>query len=531
MSGNGESLADKAPNMAPMNRTQPLDADALYRALSARDARFDGRFFTGVTSTGIYCRPICRVRTPRRENCLFFEHAAQAEQAGFRPCLRCRPELAPRDRHWSTEDAGDILVRQAAALLDMPETWNVGVGAPPPLQQLATRLGVGARHIRRLFEQRMGVSPLQYLQTRRLLAAKQMLADTDLPVAQVALAAGFASLRRFNDAFVGRYGLNPTQLRHHRSSAAVRGAREPAEVRLSWRPPYRSEELLRFLADRALPGLEVVDPLRQTLSRTLRMTARGTTACGWLSMRFDPEHHRVALRVSDGLHPVWPAVIDRVRSALDLDADPQAIDTVLHPDFPDGDGMRVPGAFDGFELAVRAVLGQQVTVAAARTLCLRLLDLLGEPLADAPPGLQRLFPTPQVLADVAPQVLGGIGIVRQRQQAIQALARAMADGHLVLDGRADPAATVRQLEALPGIGPWTAQYIAMRALRWPDAWPAGDVVLLQALGLRGLSTAAARREAERIARRWQPWRSYAVIRAWSMPPAFKHSEERPDEQT
>ncbi len=514
--------------MAAMDHPDPLDADALYRALSARDARFDGRFFTGVTSTGIYCRPICRVRTPKRDNCQFFEHAAQAEQAGFRPCLRCRPELAPRDRHWSTEDAGDILIRQATALLDTPETWNAGA-EEPPLEQLAARLGVSARHIRRLFEARLGVSPLQYLQTRRLLAAKQMLADTELPVAQVALAAGFSSLRRFNDAFVGRYGLNPTQLRRSRPTGSPDAPRGPAEVKLFWRPPYRTQDVLRFFADRALPGLEAVDLAQQTLVRTLRLAVRETVASGWLHIRFLPDKNRIALRVSEGLLPALPSVIDRVRAALDLDADPQAIDAVLHPDFPDSDGMRVPGAFDGFELAVRAVLGQQVTVAAARTLCGRLLERLGEPLADGPAGLQRLFPTPEVLASVEGQLLGEIGIVRQRQLAIRALARAVADGGLVLDSRADPVSTLKSLEALPGIGPWTSQYIAMRALRWPDAWPCGDVVLLQALGLRGLPATAARREAEHIARRWQPWRSYAVIRAWAKPPHVNTSEELPHE--
>ncbi|MDQ7745475.1 DNA-3-methyladenine glycosylase 2 family protein [Hydrogenophaga pseudoflava] len=508
-----------------MDHSTLPDADALYRALSARDARFDGRFFTGVTSTGIYCRPVCRVRTPKRDNCQFFEHAAQAERAGFRPCLRCRPELAPRDRHWSTEDAGDILIRQATALLDTPETWAGGEDAPPALEQLAARLGVSARHIRRLFEQRLGVSPLQYLQTRRLLAAKQMLADTGLPVAQVALAAGFASLRRFNDAFVGRYGLNPTQLRRSRPTPGSDRSHAPAEVRLSWRPPYRAQEVLRFFADRALPGLETVDPAQQILRRTLRIAVRGTPASGWLQIRFLPDENRIGMRVSEGLLPALPGVIDRVRAALDLDADPLAIDAVLHADFPDSDGMRVPGAFDGFELAVRAVLGQQVTVAAARTLCGRLLERLGEPLADGPPGLQRLFPPPEVLADLDGQVLGEIGIVRQRQQAIRALARAVAEGRLVLDGRADPASTLSSLEALPGIGPWTAQYIAMRALRWPDAWPSGDVVLLHALGVRNLPAPAARREAERIARRWRPWRSYAVIRAWTTPPNFEASEE------
>lgn len=496
--------------MRPMPAHLPADDDdARYLALKARDARFDGRFFTGVTSTGIYCRPVCAVRTPRRENCRFFTLAAQAESAGFRPCLRCRPELAPQALAWSVQDASGILVRQALRLLDAPEAWSTD-GGGALVAQLAHRLGVSDRHLRRIFEAALGVSPLQYLQTRRLLAAKQLLTDTRLPVTQVALASGFASVRRFNAAFSTHYGLNPTQLR--REGGAHPGAARP--VHLGLRPPYDAAALLGFLATRQIHGMESVDP--QGLRRTVRLAVGGVQYTGWIDARFDRKDQpgpRVALTASDSLLPALPQVIARVRALLDLDADPAAINAVLHPVFPLGDGLRVPGCFDGFELAVRAVLGQQITVAAARTLAQRLLERFGEPIATPWPGLRLLFPTPATLAAAEGDALGQLGIVRQRQAAIMALARAVLDGRIALHAGSDVEATTAALRQLPGIGDWTAQYIAMRALRWPDAFPAGDVALHKALGVRGAPQPA--RAALEAAQAWRPWRSYGVIRAWA----------------
>ena len=477
-----------------------LQPDACYLAMKARDARFDGRFFTGVTTTGIYCRPVCKVRLPRRENCRFFNHAAQAEHAGFRPCLRCRPELAPRSLVWSIQDASTILAQQAARLLEEPEAWSDG---SPSVEQLAQRLGVSDRHLRRIFEAQFGVSPLQYLQTRRLLTAKQLLADTDLPITQVALASGYASVRRFNAAFSQHYGLNPTQLR--REGAQPGGG---AQVRLGYRPPYDAAAMLGFFAQRRIEGVEHVDLAQLTLMRTLE--AGG--ASGWFSATFDVERSQVLLQVSESLRAQLPLVIRRVRALLDLDADPQAINAVLHASFPQGDGLRVPGAVSGYELAVRAVLGQQITVAAARTLAQRLADRFGEPIETPHAGLRRLFPAAAVLAQADGDALGQLGIVRQRQAAIVAIARAVAAGGLQLHGGTDVPATVAALKELPGIGDWTAQYIAMRALRWPDAFPAGDIALHKALGVREARNPA--REAEAASQGWKPWRSYAVIRAW-----------------
>ncbi|MCP5264292.1 MAG: DNA-3-methyladenine glycosylase 2 family protein [Rhodoferax sp.] len=498
----------------------PIDSDACYRALKTRDTRFDGRFFTGVTSTGIYCRPVCGVRTPRRENCRFFAHAALAETAGFRPCLRCRPELAPGRPWWSIQDASAILAQQAAQLMDDPDTWLADHAS---VRRLAERLGVSDRHLRRIFEAQFGVAPIRYLQTRRLLAAKQLLADTDLPVHQVAIASGYASVRRFNDAFVAHYRLNPTQLRR----AGTQPAGGAVRVRLGYRPPLDDAAMGQFFQRRQIAGLEQVDIAPDgkgfTLARTVRLSSGPTEYHGWLLARMEPSRNQVVLQVDDALRPVLPQLIRRVRQWFDLDADPHAIDQLLRADFPDGAGLRVPGTLDGFELAVRAILGQQVTVAAARTLAQRLVQAFGTPIVTPYPALDRLFPDAAALAAADPERLGAIGIVRQRQRAIQALALAVTSGDLTLRATDDVPATMARLRALPGIGDWTAQYIAMRALRWPDAFPAGDVALHTALGLRQHPHPA--RAAEARSQAWRPWRSYAVLRAWHATPAAAPTAE------
>ena len=491
------------------------DADLCYRALRARDARFDGLFFVAVISTGIYCRPVCRARLPVRAHCLFMALAAQAEAAGFRPCLRCRPELAPAALGWSTTDASGTLARQAAQLLDACiggatglEFGADGQRAMPAgaavVAATAQRLGVSDHHLRRLFEVHWGISPLQYLQSRRLLAAKQLLTDTRLTLPEVALASGFGSLRRFHAAWQQHYGLSPGALRR---SAALQLA-GTVSLRLGWRPPYDAVAMLDFLGRRALAGME--QPCRDGwgLRRTLRLGQGERVHTGWVQVHFEPADLRVQVTLSESLAPALPALISRLRSWLDLDADPQAIDAVLGPSFPSSQGLRVPGTLDGFELAVRAVLGQQITVAAARTLAVRLVQALGDPIETPFQGLDRLFPTPAAVAAAEPDQLGRLGIVRQRQGALQALARAVLQGRLQLHPGADVVQNCAALQTLPGIGDWTAQYIAMRALRWPDAFPAADVALQKALGVRSAKAAAAASEA------WRPWRSYAVLRAW-----------------
>jgi AraC family transcriptional regulator of adaptative response / DNA-3-methyladenine glycosylase II len=473
-----------------------LAPEAAYQAIAARDARFDGQLFVGVTSTGIYCRPICRVRTPQRRNCRFFETPAQAEAAAFRPCLKCRPEIAPG---LSAMDSSQALADHAARAID----HAVRAGEALMLPALAARLGITDRHLRRIFMAAHGVSPLAWLTTQRLLLAKQLLTDTAMPVTQVALASGFESLRRFNAAFLEHYRFSPTRLRREGAPARRLG------LRLAWRPPLDIEALLGFFERRQLAGIEQVEGL--VLRRTLAWPAAAGVIDGWIEIRFEPDHHELRLSTSDSLAPVLGALMQRVRVAFDLDADPARIDPVLAGlPLPLRPGHRLPGCFDGFEAAVRVILGQQVTVKAARTLTTRLVGRFGRPLATPFAGLDRVFPDAATLAAADPAAIGRLGIVRQRVKALQALAAEVAAGRIVLQPGAPLAPTLAALLALPGIGDWTAQVIAMRALAWPDAWPASDIGLMNALGTRKPAELTTRAEA------WRPWRAYAVMRLWHL---------------
>lgn len=475
------------------------DHDAAYLALKTRDARFDGRLFVGVTSTGVYCRPVCRVRTPRRENCRFFASAAQAEAAAFRPCLKCRPEIAPG---LSAMDSSAALAQAAARRIE----HAVHAGEPVTMTALAAHLGVTDRHLRRIFAAEHGVGPLDYATTQRLLLAKRLLTDTAEPVAQVALASGFGSLRRFNAAFAARYRMAPTRLR--RDGAPPRAG---AALRLAWRPPCDTAGLLAFHAQRALPGVECVDG--PVLRRTLVLPTANGPVAGWLACRLVPERHELWLEPSPALAPALGPLLQRVRHAFDLDADPARTDPVLATlPVPAAPGLRLPGCFDGFETAVRIVLGQQVTVKAARTLAQRLVAAFGTPITTPFPGLDRLFPDAATLAAADPEILGRLGIVRQRVRALQALAAEVAAGRLALHPGAPLQATLDALRALPGIGEWTAQLVALRVLAWPDAFPATDIGLLNALQpVLGRRDALA---ATQMADAWRPWRAYAVIALW-----------------
>jgi AraC family transcriptional regulator, regulatory protein of adaptative response / DNA-3-methyladenine glycosylase II len=477
-----------------------LHDDAAYLALKAHDARFDGRLFVGVTSTGIYCRPVCRVRTPLRRNCLFFTNAASAEQGGFRPCLRCRPELAPG---LSLADSSQVLAQHAARRIELAARC----GDDPYLPDIAAKLGVTDRHLRRIFRQAHGVTPIDYLSTQRLLLAKQLLTDTDMPVTQVALASGHASLRRFNAAFMQRYRMNPSALRKQASPNAKRRPDSATPLRLAYRPPYDIDGVMRFLAQRALPGVEAACGLE--LRRTLRWQHQGQWLQGWLLCRFVPQRHELHLGVAPALLPAVGALLQRLRHALDLDADPSLIDPCLATlPQPPAAGLRVPGAMDGFETATRIILGQQVSVAAARTLTRRLVAELGQGIDTPFADLDRLFPSAEDIAAADPQRIGRLGIVRQRVAALQALAREVADGRIELHPGAPLQATLDALRALPGIGEWTVQLIAMRVLAWPDAFAATDIGVLNALGTRDVAQVQARAEA------WRPWRAYAVMGLW-----------------
>ncbi|CAG1018916.1 putative bifunctional transcriptional activator/DNA repair enzyme AlkA [Burkholderiaceae bacterium] len=482
-----------------------FDADAAYLALKARDARFDGRLFVGVTSTGIYCRPICRVRTPKRENCRFFATPAQAEAESFRPCMKCRPEIAPGPGlPWSVMDASSTLARQAADWLDS----RSASGDVPSLAALAARLGVSDRHLRRIFQAEHGVTPVQYLQTRRLLMAKQLLTDTRLPVSQVALASGFGSLRRFNAAFAESYRMSPSRLRGD-AAEDLAAADEGISVTLGFRAPYDVARLARFLAQRAIPGIEEID------GTTVRRSVRAgivADAAGWVEARFVPGACKLNLRFSHEWASASASVVAAVRRWLDLDASPQTIALAL-ASLPGDEGLRLPGGIDAFELAVRAVLGQQVTVAAARTLARRLVEGFGAPIVTPWETIHRAFPEPQRIARTPVERIAELGIIRTRANAIVELARAWPQLSPRLAQREAPESLIALLCGLPGIGPWTAHYIAMRALGWPDAFLPNDVAVLKAM--KRLFNTTSQREADAVAAAWQPWRSYAVLRLWN----------------
>jgi AraC family transcriptional regulator, regulatory protein of adaptative response / DNA-3-methyladenine glycosylase II len=503
------------PSPPHIRRTGPqsLDAVRCYKAMADRDAAWDGIFFTGVTSTGIYCRPVCRVKLPRATNCLFFETSAQAESHGFRPCLRCRPELAPARRFWSTTDAGTVLAEFAAKHLHT--AIQRGLQAPT-MTTLATQLGVSDRHLRRMFTLHWHVSPVQYMQTQRLLRAKQWLYDSPLSVAQVAKASGFRSTRRMYAAFAQHYQLSPAQLRPTRNQRQTNSSHSASlKLVLHYRPPCQIGALWQFFKDRSLPSIESWqgEGPHAVLRRTVRWPHEQDVICGWIEVQWDTERPWLHLGVSPNLLPVLPDLVAQVRDWLDLDAEPAAVAQVIGPDFPNASGQRLPGGLDGFELAVRAILGQQITVKAARTLGQRLVNALGAPCETPWLELNRTFPSAATLAlEENAAVMGSLGVVRQRQKAIQGLARAVESDALQLHAQAPLEPTLQALLALPGIGPWTAHYIAMRALRWLDAWPVQDVALQTALGVRQHPTPT--KAVAQLGLAWQPFRSYALIAAW-----------------
>jgi AraC family transcriptional regulator, regulatory protein of adaptative response / DNA-3-methyladenine glycosylase II len=503
-----------------------LTDDARYDALLARDRRFDGVFFVGVSTTGIYCRPICPARTPGRARCTFYETPAQAEAAGFRACFRCRPELAPGN---ADVDAVDQLVAAAA------ERIAEGALNEGTVDDLAAELGVSARHLRRATEARLGVSPLALAQTRRLALAKQLLQDTALPVTQIAFAAGFASVRRFNAAFAEAMGAPPSRLRreHVEPAPAAAGAAAAAGLvlRLDYRPPYAWGHVLRFLAARAIPGVEAVD----VAAGVYRRVVRDGATVGTIEVRPVDGRPALALAVSPSLVPALMPIVARVRRLFDLDARPDLIARVLGRDprlaalVAARPGLRVPGAVDTFEAAVRAMLGQQISVAAATTLAGRFAAALGAPYAGGGEGLTHRFPTAKEVAAAGPGAIGKIGVPSARAAALHGLAVAVASGAVRLDGARERELErfVAELTALPGIGPWTAHYLAMRALHLPDAFPAADLGVRKALVDRPGAALPPVREVERRAEAWRPFRAYAVLHLWTS--LGEPSDEEADE--
>ncbi len=472
-----------------------------YRALSTRDARFDGRLFVGVTSTGIYCRPICPARTPKAQNCRFFPSAAAAQSAGFRPCLRCRPEISPDAAAW--RGTSNTVSRALALIGEGGFDGEEGVGA------LAARLGVGERQLRRLFDKHLGAPPIAVAQTRRILFAKQLIQDSALPMSAVAEASGFGSVRRFNDAFRKLYGRTPRELRVRKTDARA----SSIHVRLGYRPPYDWDAMLAFLAARAVEGVELVEQGRY--ARTIEIGGEiGSIAISPGRAHLDATIRFPNVRALLG-------IVARLRRLFDLDADVQAIgahlsaDASLAPLIAKRPGLRAPGGWDGFELAIRAILGQQVTVVAARKLAGKLVARTSPALLPEVTGDERLkavFPT---AARVAKADLSTLGMPRARIAALQALAQAAIAAPSLLDPVGSYEEAVERLLALPGFGPWTAQYWALRALRDSDAFPAADVALLRNPAVAHEGKRPTPKALLARAEIWRPWRAYAAQHLWT----------------
>jgi AraC family transcriptional regulator of adaptative response / DNA-3-methyladenine glycosylase II len=477
----------------------------LYALFKAKDARFDGCFFVGVSSTGIYCRPVCRAKQPKIENCSFYSTAAEAEQAGYRPCRLCRPELAPGI---SITDAGSSLAYQATRMLEE------NCGNRKSLEEIAGRLGYSGRHLRRVFTAEYNISPVQYLQTCRLFLAKKLLVDTDLPILGIAMTAGFGSLRRFNDLFQKHYHLSPTALRKQTSEEKKRMG--DITLMLGYHPPYYWEKMLQFLAARAINGVETVK--NGEYMRTAHLvTAEGKPVYGWIRVGRKPKRNALTVTVSEALLPVLPQVLARIRHLFDLYCDPDAVYRTLRVmnDIRPGLcvlGVRMPGCFDRFEMAVRAVLGQQITVKAASTLAARIAAAYGTPIQTGIEGLTRIFPLPEdILALDGPleNHLGVLGVTSARARTIYDLAHALVQGEICLDFCALPEEEMGKLMAIRGIGSWTAQYIAMRTMGWPDVFLETDAGVKKAL------EPCASKTLREMAEAWRPWRSYATINLWN----------------
>ena len=487
-----------------------LDLAICSRARLSRDARFDGKFFIAVRSSGVYCRPICPARTANEKNVRYYPTAAAAAEAGYRPCLRCRPECSPGTPAWLGTPS---TVLRALRLIDENMLDEGG------MESLAEKLGVGSRHLRRLFLRYLGASPSAVLQTRRLQFAKKLIDETTLPMNQVAMASGFGCVRRFNAAIRKVYDRTPSHIRKLSREQRLQ-PQHHYDFRLRYRPPFDWARMLKFLAARATPGVEAVE--NETYKRTIELNG----VAGAFEVSHDAENNALLVRVQFEDPRALFIIVERIRAIFDLNADWADIvkslkrDPVLKERIEAAPGLRVPGAWDAFELTIRAILGQQVTVVGATTLAGRLAKTYGRPYA-AGGTLTHLFPRPEELADAS---LADVGLPKARAETIRAVARAARNGEINFNPSTDARTFADQLCEIPGIGRWTAQYVAMRALREPDAYPVADLGLLRALGI----TSA--RELEQRSEAWKPWRAYAAMYLWCVDGNGK-TAKRPNRKT
>lgn len=487
-----------------------------YEALRVKDPRFDGIFFVGVKTTGIYCRPRCQAPLPKEENCTFFKLAPEAEAAGYRPCLRCRPEMAPAYADYNQKEVLMTLV-----LKDLDVHLKEGMS----LEALAARQGISSRHLRRLFKDLMGISPSAYSRTHKLLRAKTLLTDTNLSMSEVAYKAGFTSLSRFNATMKTHYGLTPSAIRKGRRP----DPHEDLRVKLNYRPPYDWSAMLEFLRLRAIPYVEAVREDGSYI-RSLRVLDQGKEHIGWLEVVPKPQEACLSLRLSRSLEPVLLDVLQGVRQLFDLNA---ACD--IYQRLPQG--IRLPGTLDAFELCVRAVLGQQITVAAATTLAGRMVSTFGEATQTPFPEITRVFPHSSLFVPLnddhrlsLESSMQDLGIIRSRGQTICRLANAFTQGQLNFRGGQDPYTLRKELEAIKGIGPWTAAYVIMRAYPWPDIFLIEDLIVRQRvmayfekdLGFRPTEDKEAikaydrqvSQKMEALRTRFSPWGSYLTLAIW-----------------
>ncbi|MBX9571615.1 MAG: helix-turn-helix domain-containing protein [Candidatus Obscuribacterales bacterium] len=465
-----------------------LNEESCYQALMTRDRRFDGLFYIGCKSTGVYCRPVCTVRTPMKKNCSFYRTAAAAECAGFRPCLRCRPEHAP----------GNALI-DSVSTLAAEVLQRIESGEFKGIEETASDLGISDRHLRRVVQAEFGVSPIELLQTHRLLLAKLLLCDSALPITEIAFASGFSSVRQFNSAFKDRYNLNPSNLR---KSASTKPADRPIKCELAYRKPLPWSQLMSYLALRATPKVEHVT--EDSYARTLNIGKQS----GWVRAYKSRDKETITIELSSSLAAVLPMVLQRIKDLLDLNADTERIEDRLG-EITTTAGLRVPGACDPFELCLRAVLGQQISVKAASTLMGRIAEHYGKPVECSIPELSVLTPSSTCLSAAKQDDLCRLGLTGARAQTVINLARAEKTGSISFEDRITPQAQIKRLKNIEGIGEWTAQYVAMRALKWPDAFPHTDLGIKKALGEDNP------KKILQLSEKWSPWRAYATMHLWS----------------